>query len=859
MARMARTLVILALVVGGYLFNQLEWLEREIMDLRARLDSRQASTDLVLVQIDEPSLREFPVWPWPRRLYAEAIERLADAGVRQIALDVDFSSRSNPEDDAILARALSLKGVDFVLPVFRQPVARPDGGKTFLESLPIPELIGSNRLAAFNVQPDSDGKVRRMQTRERWQAGIVAHYAALLAGRHGRSMTTYYLDYSIAPGTIPKISFADVVKGRFDPALVRGRNILIGATALQLGDMVPVPLYGSLPGAVVQALAYSSLANGRAIQRLHPGYMVALIALVVLALQLACRGSQWRRSLAITGGMIVTVSIAAYTVQARHPLYIDLAPVLIAAAVDFFSRLMLQVRRQDVQLLLQSLALRRRDMFMRLVVENSFDAIFTLKPDGEVLTYNHAAEEVFGRPRDEVIGGNVAKLFEGLQITGGGDLADLLAHRGIQEVSCRKASGELLTLDLSIGQVRTGEEPLIIVLARDITSRRAAEAQARKAQENLREAIESIDAGFALFDKDDRLAIANSRYMRKRGLTAALGFRPHHDEITRAVAAAGHYIIETGSTEDWIEQRIARHRSANSTVIEQTSDGQWILTSARPTHDGGTIVVETDITILKQREAELIEARDQAESANRTKTEFLAAMSHELRTPLNAIIGFSEMMTRQVYGPLGSENYTGYANDIHSSGKHLLAIINDILDMAKIEAGQFVLNEAAMSVAEAVTGAASLLKEKAQAKNQDYDVLRPARGLGLQADGRIVRQVLLNLISNAIKFTPEGGRVGVESTLREDGSCAITISDTGIGMSEDDLRKALEPFGQVQSSLSRAYEGTGLGLPLVDRFMKMHDGRLEIESRPGEGTRATVVFPPARVIAPRERAKAGAG
>ncbi len=855
MNRLARVLLIFLLVAGGYLFGQIEWLERELMDLRARLMHHPASTDLVLVQIDEPSLREFSVWPWPRHLHAEVLKRLVDAGARQVAFDIDFSSTSRPQDDRVLAQALAeaARTVDIILPVFRQPVVQPDGSRRFLESQPIAGFTPHGRLAAFNVRPDPDGKVRRLFTRERWDDRIVPHYAALIAGLQGGARGNYYVDFSIEIEGIPRIGFADVAKGRFDPALFRGRTVLIGASALQLGDMVPVPIHRALPGSTVQALAYSSLVTGRAIRRVEAPVVLLLLALVFSTIRILSRGRNWGSSLALTVLVVSVTAVLSHVVHDRASVYVDLAPFLLIAVLDYITCMVNRLRSQDIRLMLQSLALRRRDMFMRLIVENSFDAIFTLKPDGEILTVNHAAVQVFGPNREDVIGKNVGTLLPNFKILGGGGLDDLLTRRGIHEATCSADDGRTLFLDMSIGQVRAGEDLVIIVLARDITEKRKAEAEALRSQQYLVDSIESVDAGLAVFDRNDRLVVANRRYLEKPGLGTGLGDRPAYEDVTRTLADAGYFIASRRDAEGWAAQRMDRHRSDNTAIIEQTADDRWILTSDRRTKDGGTIVVETDITALKRREAELVKARDQAESANRTKSEFLAAMSHELRTPLNAIIGFSEMMDRQVFGPLGSNHYTAYAKDIHASGKHLLDIINDILDMAKIEAGQFEIHEDLLGLGEVVNGAARLLREKAEAKRLAFDVEKPDGALGLNADARILRQVLLNLLSNAVKFTPEGGSVSVRARLCDDGSCAISVADTGIGMSQEDLAKALQPFGQVQSSLARSYEGTGLGLPLVSSFMDMHGGRLEIDSVPGKGTTATVVFPAARVVISRPR------
>jgi signal transduction histidine kinase len=242
-------------------------------------------------------------------------------------------------------------------------------------------------------------------------------------------------------------------------------------------------------------------------------------------------------------------------------------------------------------------------------------------------------------------------------------------------------------------------------------------------------------------------------------------------------------------------------------------------------------------------------AKESAETANRAKTEFLANMSHELRTPLNAIIGFSEMFTRAAFGPLGAPQYEGYAQDIHDSGRHLLEIINDLLDMAKVEAGEIELADETLDTGELIAGAMRIVADRARAGGVTLataleDALPP-----LRADGRVVRQILLNLLSNAVKFTPAGGRVTLAVRRSAEGGLSFAVTDTGIGIAADKLEEVVLPFRQVDNGLNRKFEGTGLGLALVRSFVRLHEGRLTLESEPGIGTTATVNFPPWRVVA----------
>ena len=234
-----------------------------------------------------------------------------------------------------------------------------------------------------------------------------------------------------------------------------------------------------------------------------------------------------------------------------------------------------------------------------------------------------------------------------------------------------------------------------------------------------------------------------------------------------------------------------------------------------------------------------------AETANQAKSEFLANMSHELRTPLNAIIGFSEVINRGMFGPL-SERYRSYGGDIFDSGNHLLKLINEILDLSKLEAGHFELHEENVDIAAVIGTSKRLIEAQAEkAKVRLTEAIEDDLPL-VRADERRMRQILINILSNAVKFTPEGGLVRVQSAVTDAG-LVISVSDTGIGMSPEEIPKALEPFGQIDSTISRKYEGTGLGLPLAKHLVELHGGKLTVESALNVGTTVTIVLPAERV------------
>jgi two-component system, cell cycle sensor histidine kinase DivJ len=275
----------------------------------------------------------------------------------------------------------------------------------------------------------------------------------------------------------------------------------------------------------------------------------------------------------------------------------------------------------------------------------------------------------------------------------------------------------------------------------------------------------------------------------------------------------------------------------------------WVEMRCRPLQvsrgaafPSGVLAGTRDISKRKAQEDELLRARDEAESASRAKTQFLASMSHELRTPLNAVIGFSEILNRELFGALGEQRYRDYARMIHESGEHLLHVVNDILDMSKIEAGKFKLVKEPLDVSSLITSCVEVMRHAAEAKQLTLATEVPQGMPELVADKRACKQMMLNVISNAIKFTDAGGWVRISARI-ENGMIELIVTDNGIGIAEQDLPKLGNPFVQADNAYKRSHDGAGLGLSVVKGLARLHGGRLDIASKLGHGTAATIVLP----------------
>ncbi len=501
--------------------------------------------------------------------------------------------------------------------------------------------------------------------------------------------------------------------------------------------------------------------------------------------------------------------------------------------------------------------LARQSSAMEGVFENMDEGVSLFGSDLKMRAWNTRYHELLDFPAEMCFRGATFESFIRYNAErgeyGAGDVDELVAERVELARKFVAHRFERVREDGKVIEVRGTPIPGggFVSIYADVTERYNAERSLRESEERYALAVAGAQDG--LWDWSPK---SDTGYISPR-VAEFMGFGPDDPQPTLA---------------DWrasmVEEDVPAYRSALTAHLKgETSNYEveyrirnrkgehvWILARGIGLRDEAGQVYRmsgslTDITERKRTDELALAARKQAEAASRTKSEFLANISHELRTPLNAVIGFSEIMTGQMFGPLGHPSYMEYARDIYESGSHLLEVINDILDVAKAEAGKFELDVEEVSLEKIATAAIRLIAPRAGTAKVEVSLEAAEELPELLIDQRRMKQVFINLLSNAVKFTPEGGSVAVKLRLAGDGAPEIVIADSGIGMAPGDIETALQPFSQLDSRLSRRFEGTGLGLPLARTLIEVHGGTLLIESSPGSGTTVTVRLPASTIVA----------
>lgn len=479
---------------------------------------------------------------------------------------------------------------------------------------------------------------------------------------------------------------------------------------------------------------------------------------------------------------------------------------------------------------------------------------FVVERRGEVFIFlelNNAAMQYLNRSHDAVVGKNLAEILPPDHVRHFEE-AMHAATRQMLPVTIRALPGLPSSERIGgfvVNPIQSGESLMFDVIAQPTMMETSASLQRERddAVMLLTSVFDVSEVGIIVTDRHQRIVRVNDSFVRIYGWGRddLVG----HEFLT--VVAPEERDQARKNHEDFLKDGI--RSSGEMKVLRKNGSmaNALFTTAALELSHGRRFQVTTimDITLRKQMEINLRLAKEQADTANQAKSTFLANMSHELRTPMNAILGFSEMMLKETFGALGNERYKDYMKDIHSSAQHLLEIINEVLDMSKIEAGRVELAEEWFDVGALVHSVNRMMDSRAFSSglkligNVQNDLP------GLYADPRLVRQILINLVGNALKFTNSGGTVTVSAAIIEKGVLRLSVRDEGIGIPKDKIAEALEPFGQISSAITRSKEaqGTGLGLPLAKAMAELHDGVLALESDVGKGTLVTVDFPAERV------------
>lgn len=499
-------------------------------------------------------------------------------------------------------------------------------------------------------------------------------------------------------------------------------------------------------------------------------------------------------------------------------------------------------------------AIQKSERENRAVIDSVSDIIFETSADGEILFLNETWKKVTGfaienslsrtlfdmlYPQDQA---EQQKNFE--QLVKG----HKQSYRAFTRL--RTSDGTFRAVEMAVSMMRQdGNKNLRIVgTFTDVEERRRAERALSEAEKKYRTIVENAAGGIYQTTPDGQFLSAN------RSMARILGYEAP-EEILRDVRNANtHIYVDAEGRSKFLNElaKTQETRNMEARVYCKNEEIIWVNENVRSVFDeeGNLLYFEgsmEDITKRKEAEIALREAKVESDLSSRAKSEFLANMSHELRTPLNAIIGFSEIIKNEAFGPVGRKEYWEYARDIYTSGKKLLNVINEILDVSRIEAGERQINEGIVDLNKTVKIALELMGPKIQEGGMVVNNLIGPDAPKVIGETHAIKQMLLNLLSNAVKFTPNGGRISVDTDMDSSGNLRVSITDTGVGLNENEIKKALSPFGQVNTEMSRNDSGTGLGLTLVNALIRLHGGSLELFSQKGIGTTATLVFPAKRV------------
>ncbi len=714
------TRIILFTLLGlATLLGAMEPLNLSLMDMRFRILKRPPSDTLLVVEIDPFSLKQEERWPWPRDRYAAAITNLQNADAALIAFDVDFSSLSDEAGDAAFVDALSRNPGEVILPVFSQQSSHSNQGGRVVTTPPHPSFLKDAVVASVNLTTEKNGLVRRGWRGFYEDDAFRASIAAVLAETPGASQETFYIDYSVDPAKIDRLSFSDVLNGNFPKEAVQGKKVLIGATALELGDEFAAPNWGVTPGVIFHALSYESLVQRRALERPHFGIPLFLAMMIIFRFSQNHKNQLWR-IVAIHHVLLFAGLLGAPVIlQAFAPISFDVGIMLTAQIICIIYMNGVTLHRHAQQIMKQRAATARYQALTNLVVRDNADGVIVADAYGLIELCNDCATELFGADGSMLPGTNISDFAPGFPL-----------HPST--IGATQSSDTISTYD-----------------------------------------------------------------------------RPIHSEYS--VQYRNDLTLEVISS-----------RSENNFCISADDEGPSQL----------YVYTLRDISARKRIEVAERAAKKTAIDANKFKSELISNMSHELRTPLNSVIGFADILQKESFGPLGVPDYKEYSENIYISGKRLLDLVNNMLNIAKLDAGDFGISKTITPIGELVEDVLNGI-EHLTAHGTISITTDIQKGLPeLDIDFRIFGEMLTHLLSNSIKYAGDDAHISIRAK-QCDVDLVIEIEDNGCGVDPTLLPRLAEAFYQADGTLSRQHEGAGLGLYITTKLATLHNGTLEFESEEG--------------------------
>jgi PAS domain S-box-containing protein len=782
-----------AVSIALYLGGILSFADRALMDARFALLERQASGQVAIIAIDPESLQRIGVWPWPRSFHAQLLDRLTALGVGHIAYDIDFSTRSTPTQDARLAEALAAHRPPVILPAFRQ-FASPQDTNALITSLPLPVFARHATIASINLRPDSDGVVRQVEPVQPFDDLLFPFMAARLAAAQDVRRQPFHLDFGIRADTVPVFGFSEVLFG--GGADLAGRDVLIGSTAVELGDQLAVPHYDALPGVLVQALAYESLTQNRALSPLPPWAIAAATLALALAAFFLTAHLRWPGATLVFAATVVAVVGLSVGLQAVAPVFVDVAPLLLTALLSYALALVQTIGRQEADIARSAAEAHRWRRGLQAVFDASFDAILRVGRHGDIRDMNDAARAQFGTKEEMTVKDTLAVPAGAIP---GGDGDESLAKR---------SDGSFFTARVNVADVDDEER---IAVIHDSTEEKLLQREAARFFNLSQDLI-------AVVNSDGRIMRVNPTWRRTLGIDPAELVGSNFAWLLKGTDAP--------DLRDFLARKPTHEISQAFEAPVQSRKGHerwfhWIV----------VLSPEDDAAFISGRET------SDRRRTKALKDAFITTIGRELRTPLTALRGALKHLTGEADARDSETDPTQLLKIADRNSDRLNRLISNILDMQDIQSG------AVDDTFEPVT-----LSDVVREVIDDHVAATQDNGLTVALTDRSshstvlgnadqLGRVISNLLSNAIKAAPPGTAIRIELAAGND-HVKVSVQDQGPGIPETIRGEIFDRFTHFG-----AHGGGGLGLSIAKAFVKQHRGTISFASKKDGGTTFTVTLP----------------